>query len=521
MSKFSTEAKVGVLVLVGIILLGYMTLKLGRFQIGADKGILVTAVFDTASGLKKGVPVEVAGIEIGTVEDITLQQGRALVTLKIRSDLDLGSDSQAIIRTAGVLGDKYVEIIPGLTGAPPLKDGDQIVRTIAPADVDQIIMKIGEISDDIKKVTKSLTDVFGGPEGAADMRQILNNLRDMSKSLNKIILENQEDINSLIKSLTAFSKDIQNISSKHKEDIEAILVNFRRSSEELTKTITAARDITEQISQGKGTLGKLFKEETTIDNLNQTLASLKEAVQKINRGEGALGKLLTDTETSQDVTQALASLRDISEKISQGQGTIGRLINDETTVEKVDEALSGLNKAITKIDTFRLYVDYHSDYMFDYSEAKSYLNFKLQPREDKYYLVGLVDDPRGVYHREIRTVTGPAPGDSATTTIAQFAKRYYDLVIRAGIFESAAGIGTDYYLLDDKVRLTFEMFDFSSDIGNVHLKLGAYYDFLNFFYLSAGYDDIANSDFSSWYLGLGLKFSDDDLKYLLGNIPLP
>ena len=65
------------------------------------------------------------------------------------------------------------------------------------------------------------------------------------------------------------------------------------------------------------------------------------------------------------------------------------------------------------------------------------------------------------------------------------------------------------------------MFNFSSEIDNIHLKLAAYYDFLNFFYLSAGYDDWANKDYSSLFFGLGIKFTDDDLKYLLGSIPLP
>ncbi|MBW2324112.1 MAG: MCE family protein [Deltaproteobacteria bacterium] len=410
MFKFSTEAKVGVLVLAGIIILAYMTLRIGRFQIGGDKGLIITAVFDTASGLKKGVPVEIAGIEVGAVENISLKDGRALVAMNIRSNLNLGSDSRAIIRTAGVLGDKYIEIIPGLTGAAPLKNGDQIVRTTAPADVDQLIMKIAEISDDIKHVTEALNEVFGGAEGAANMRQILQNLRDVSDSLSGVIQENKDDFNALIKNLTAFSKDMHAISSENKDDIQAILVNIRDTSEQLSKAIISVRNITEKINRGEGALGQLVNEDTIIKNLNQTLASLNEVVEKVNRGEGVLGKLITESETSRNVSQTLASLKNITDKINQGQGTIGRLVNDETTVDKVDETLAGLNEIITKVDSFKLYVDYHSDYLFDQSEAKSYLNFMIQPREDKYYLIGIVDDPRGPLR-----VTWPQPRSSHGT----------------------------------------------------------------------------------------------------------
>lgn len=532
MFKFSTEAKVGILVLIGILLLGYMTLKLGQFQISKEKGMLISAMFDTASGLKKGVPVEIAGIEIGTVESISLKQGRALVTMLIRSDLDLRVDSRAIIRTAGVLGDKYIEIIPGLTGAPLLKDGDQLVRTTAPADMDQLMMKISEISDDIRQVTKSLNDVFGGTEGTANMREILNNLSEMSETLSTMISENRESLSLLIENLTAFSKDIQSISSDNKEEIKSILANLSQTSEQLAHTITAVREISEKISQGTGTLGQLINEDTVIKTLDRTLASLNEVIDKINRGEGTLGALITEGETSQNISQTMASLKDITEKINQGQGTIGRLINDETTMDRIDEALSGLNEVITKVDTIKLTVDYHSDYFFNTSKAKSYLNLRIQPREDKYYLIGLVDDPEGVYSKEITTITGPAPGASATTTTeswdqfglkfnAQIAKRYYDLTIRAGLFESRAGFGTDYYLLDDDLRLSFEIFDFGRETDNVHLKFSASYEFLKFFYLNAGYDDFANKNRSSFFLGLGLRFTDDDLKYLLTSVPLP
>ena len=81
MRKLSIEAKVGVFVIMGIMILAYMSMRIGRFKYGPDRGYEVYGYFDSAEGLVKGVPVEIAGVEVGRVLDITLEAGRAKVRL--------------------------------------------------------------------------------------------------------------------------------------------------------------------------------------------------------------------------------------------------------------------------------------------------------------------------------------------------------------------------------------------------------------------------------------------------------
>lgn len=496
MGKFTTEAKVGLFVLVGLLLLGYMSFRIGGFEIRRDKGYRIYALFNTASGLAQGVPVEIAGIEVGLVESISLEDGRALVTLRMSSDVPLGIDSRAMIRTKGVLGDKYVEIIPGAKGAPVLKPGNRIVHTQTPAEVDELITKITEISSDIKRVTQSLSEVLGGPEGASNMREILANFREMSATMATLIRDNNQQINRMLQNLNAFSEDLKGMSSDNKGNIEAILVSFRAASETMTRTMTAFQDITERVNRGEGVLGALVNDDTTIRDLNKTLASL----------------------------------RDISAKINSGEGTIGKLINDTTTADKIDDALSGVNTYLTKTDAFKFYIDYRADWLFEHEDLRSTINVRIQPKADKYYLLGVVTDNRGSYKKSEKIST---TGGTSVTTIdetrdwgdirlnAQIAKRYYDLVVRGGLIESAGGFGIDYYLLDDDLKLTFEAFSGEID-RNAHLRFGVTYDFWKYFYVSAGYDDF-NSDQGreSGFFGLGLKFYDEDLKYLITSVPIP
>ena len=99
MNNYGAEIKVGLFVLIGIIILSYMSLKVGKFDFGKKKGYSIDAYFDNVSGLNRDVPVEIAGIEVGSVDTIQLDKKRAKVTMKLNSDISITPDSRASIRT--------------------------------------------------------------------------------------------------------------------------------------------------------------------------------------------------------------------------------------------------------------------------------------------------------------------------------------------------------------------------------------------------------------------------------------
>src|SRR5574340_760419 len=129
MSSVSSDAKVGLFVLAGLIILGYMSFQVGKQTFGWKRGYPVDVVFDSAAGLLRDAPVQIAGIEVGRVESIALKDGKALVRLRVGANVKLEKDVIASIKTQGILGDKYIEIYPGTAGSPPLAAGEQISRT--------------------------------------------------------------------------------------------------------------------------------------------------------------------------------------------------------------------------------------------------------------------------------------------------------------------------------------------------------------------------------------------------------
>ena len=142
MNKYSKETVVGIFVVVGLFCIGYMTVKLGNVSIFGDDSYYLHARFTTVSGLRIGNPVEMMGMEIGRVSEFKMDQENqvAVVTLKIKNGIDIYDDAIASIKTAGLIGDKYVSIDAG-GGGDLLKNGDTITETEAPADIGDLISK--------------------------------------------------------------------------------------------------------------------------------------------------------------------------------------------------------------------------------------------------------------------------------------------------------------------------------------------------------------------------------------------
>jgi phospholipid/cholesterol/gamma-HCH transport system substrate-binding protein len=157
MKKYSVETVVGVFVVIGLLCVAYMTVKLGKVSLFGDNYYSLYARFSSASGLREGSPVEIDGIEVGRVARMTLDQEKqlALITMKIRNDVKVYDDASAAIKTAGLIGDKFVKIDPG-GGGEILKPEGTITETTTPTDIEDLISKyaFGDVKNKDKQETK-------------------------------------------------------------------------------------------------------------------------------------------------------------------------------------------------------------------------------------------------------------------------------------------------------------------------------------------------------------------------------
>jgi len=138
MKKFDLEFAVGLFMIIGILCLGYISIKLGKMEILGDKGYEVEAVFSNSGGLKTGSSVVIAGVDIGRVKEVALDDYQARVVLNLPLNVKIQEDAIASIKTKGLIGEKYVEITPG--GADELiQPGGQIRDTQSAVDFEELI----------------------------------------------------------------------------------------------------------------------------------------------------------------------------------------------------------------------------------------------------------------------------------------------------------------------------------------------------------------------------------------------
>ena len=469
MAKLSAEAKVGLLVIAGSVILLYMTFAVGKYQFGEKKGYVLTATFDSVAGIDAKAAVRMAGVKIGTVEKVELEDSRAKVTLRIDPGVRIQRSSEAMVKTMGLLGEKYVEFVPIRTEKPGqaapgesayYRGGERVQSTVSPSDVDKLINQLSAISDDIKQVTGSLRQVLGTERGARSMEDILQDLRQT----------------------TANIKDFS--------------YTLRSDGSEVVMRLN------ELVASLNGVVGE------NRDNLKVTMENVKEA--------------------SKNAELALASIEHAARKIDEGEGTIGKLVNNDSMYNNIDSAAKGLTDYVTRIERMKTIIGFRTQYMFP--QSQSYASLELKPRPDTYYILELLNDPFGEYTRTVTTST--PPGNTVVTETyedkwkfsVEFAKRYGNLALRIGILESTAGVGADFFALDDRVKFSLESWNFNNkEPGNEnpHLKATANYSLNKVLFVNAGYDNALNPKRATPFVGFGLRFDDEDLKYIMGSVPIP
>ncbi len=323
---FGPEISVGILVLVGLIVLAYMSIRLGGVRLGTETGYRVSAVFNSVSGLVKDSPVEIAGIEIGRVKDVSLKDDKAKVEMLISPNVVIGKDALAMVRTKGVLGDKFIEIRQADKG-PPLPPGGTIARTTSPPDLDEVLADVGPLVQDVQGAAAGLKEFLGSKKGQADFRAILSDLRGASASIKNI----SGDVESGKGTLGRLVKD------------DSLYVKAE-------ETMGTLQDVAQKVAKGQGTLGKLVQNDELYNKARDTIDSLHGITEKIAKGEGTLGKLVTDESFFNKADKAMGSLQSVAEKVDKGEGTLGKLVNDPTLYDEAKKALNNVNKAAAGLE---------------------------------------------------------------------------------------------------------------------------------------------------------------------------
>ncbi|HVE66760.1 MAG TPA: MlaD family protein [Thermoanaerobaculia bacterium] len=477
----STAAKVGAFFLIVLAITGFLIWKIEDLRIGKGKPTKVTVEFKDVAGLDEGTAVRVAGVRVGKVIKIRLVDGKALVDIELDRDVALRQGASASIESQGLLGEKYVELVPGPFGAPPLPDESHLVGGV-PVSFDEITKLARDISIDIKEITRSLKESIGGPAGEERLGDIVENMRLISEQVRFMVESNRAGVDATVANFREFSNAmtelvarVDHIVAANEGNLSGGLSNIREISGKLQTTTDNLNQITSRIAGGEGTVGKLVQSDEAHKNLNEALVAVKEGVAGLNKALGAVGKM------------------------------------------KIDLGL-------------------RSEYLAAHSRGKAYFTLDVNPAESpRFYRVELSSQPFGRRKNTTTIERTVFPDGHAEETIteteerrddfavsAMFGYRWNDFAIRAGLLESKGGAGIDYATLKDRLRFSADLWDFNRPGYAAHAKVTSRFYFSPSVFVTGGWDDFLNVDrkADSVFFGAGLRWSDEDIKYLLGSIPI-
>lgn len=291
-----------------VVTLALGTLFITVFFAGSIENILspkveLKAQIQNVKGLRKGAPVWVSGIEVGSVKNIGLHpEYGTIVTLSVnKKALEfLRKDSEASILTMGLLGDKYIELSGGSPKAEQIKPGDMIngIAVIELKDVVEIsASSIKKMSDFINKLDHLVMKLEKG-EGAVVKfltdPEIYDNLRDISKNLS-VVLHEIKDGQGTIPMLL------------HDPSLYNRMLAATSSVEEFTLVL----------NNRQGTLRRLAEDPTLYENLNKASQQLSSIMEKIESGEGIAGELITDKELADDLRNTIADMKELTKDMKE------------------------------------------------------------------------------------------------------------------------------------------------------------------------------------------------------------
>jgi phospholipid/cholesterol/gamma-HCH transport system substrate-binding protein len=492
MRKSWASLTVGLLVVI-VCTISYLLIRSTSERSARTQGYAVWALFKDASGLFEKSRVQTAGISIGQIDKRELDPtAHAKITIRLNPEITIYENAVVSKKSASLLGEYYLEIDPGTPEAlvsgqkrtmRKLGDGDRILNVREPAAMGDLVADVGTLMPILRDILEDVRRLTSGT-----ITNIADNLDTMIEN-NSVVLER------LLKRVDGIAADIQGVTSAEAGDAKVAIRNVR----EITESIKTLVGTTQGQVEGTGTAvrGSLDKLQSTISNLDKTMKNMET----------------------------------ITTRLEKGQGTAGRLLADDTIANNVEDITENAGTFVRSLTRLQTIVGLRTEFNFISSTVKNYLSVQLMPRPDKFYLIELVEDPRG-YRSQTRTLTEGSNGTSDETKVTiteqlrfslMFGKRVGPIAGRFGIKESTGGAGADLYLLDDRLTLSVDAFDARTNRYPRVKGAATMAVWKRTLYVTAGVDDLINFTRAragagggiDWFLGAQLSFNDEDLKSLL------
>lgn len=456
------EAKIGlfvVMVLGALLVLSTQVTSLGKW---GQSGYPMQAYVDDASGLEKHTHVLMNGVTIGEIQEIAIEGKKVRLQLLINDGVKIPDDSSVMVAQESLLGSKVLNIVVG-DATSMIKKGGVLVQSKRYASFEQTSESVHAAAKEMELLLHDFRETLDDEHRKAIQDAIIA-FRDVGVNLNGVIGDNRANLYTAI-------------------------ANFKDMSAGFSQTAgTVNKDLPEIMSRVNSLA-------TRLDNISGALEhKLPEAVDKFTKIEDNVSVILAENR---------AGIKD----------TIG---SAGSFFKSAEEAFVKVDTMLSNFTSSELQVAMHSDYMMRDEYAKIYLGITYLPNPETYYMLDLIST-------DDYSQANVLPGKHAKSQrlySAQYGKRFDDFLLRFGAIESTGGVGVDYFSHHDRLKISGEAFDYNAvnDLRSdrVHLKAQLRYQMLKHLEVYGGWDNFLNSKSQNLFLGVGLRFIDNDIKYTFG-----
>jgi phospholipid/cholesterol/gamma-HCH transport system substrate-binding protein len=333
-----SELRVGITVVVASVVLAILVfLMSGTAGIFTRKITLIT-YFDNAEGLRQGQPVDLNGVPIGNVATVRVVADKpetpVRVVMKINRDYApmIHKDSTATVKTAGVLGESFIDIENKEPKLGPVSDGDVLRHENAPG-LDDVVRSSQSTLQNMDKLVRRLDRIVSEVESG---KGTLHGVIYDPTLLNKV--------NALVNQIQDLVADVTN----GKGTIGKLFADetlYRKANDAVDKLDR----IVDDINNGKGTAGKLLKDEALYNNANQAIAKADKIIDDVNAGKGALGLVAKNEEFARKLHNTMDKLSLITDRLERGEGSAGRVLKDPSLYNNSDQLLLETRQLIKAI----------------------------------------------------------------------------------------------------------------------------------------------------------------------------
>lgn len=436
------------------------------------KGYVLYAHVPTAGGLQPGSSVEMAGVRIGAINLVSIQDGGALLELGMDPNYQLPADSMVQVTSKGMLGDTVLKVVSGVsdTIAPP----ESSLKALAPPpSLQDLQVQVGVVAQDLEVITGSLRTLLTSEHTLGSIDSILTNIDGFTRELSGITRDNRGNLDEVIENMRVLSEQLALLAGDARPEVQGELEALREAT----------------------------------DTLNRSLESVESIAGKIDRGDGSLGILINDDTLAESLTATVEEVGSLIDSIGRFQIEVYYRGEFHITHQLPNARFSG----------------------------KNVIGLRVKPRPDYWYVFEFVDDPLGSFTEETLFVDDGS-GLTSLREVRNtgklqlsfmFAKRWRDFVLRIGIKENSGGIGADLFLFDDHLTLSLDVYDFTwaswpDRRGIPNIKFAADISPIKNIYFTVGADNIVNharrGEFD-WFVGGGVWFTDNDIKWIVGSLP--